>query len=75
MLQRICSLLRIRPPLTENKGLLSGSGAVIPNDGSSGWQTAAVFQKTNGTADSALYMNVGTIESSAFKPILSYEPN
>jgi len=73
MLRRICSLLRIRPPLTEDRGLLSGSGAVVPNDGSSGWQTAAVFQKTDGKADSALYMNVGSVESSVFRPILSYD--
>lgn len=75
MLQRICSLLRIRPPLTENKGLLSGSGYDVPVDGTAGWQTGAVFQKTNGIADAALYMNIGSAESSVFRPILAYDPN
>ena len=74
MLQRICSLLRIRPPLTENEGLLSGSGGSVPSDGSQGWQTGAFFQKTSGEDGSVLFVNLGSVGASMFRQVLLYDP-
>jgi len=68
MLHRICSLLRIRPPVKSDSGLLMGSGSVIPTDGDKGWQKGSIFQKTH--EDGALlYINEGSIANCAFKTI------
>lgn len=75
MLQRICSLLRIKSPLTEDKGFLSGSGYDVPVDGTAGWQTGAFFQKTRGENGSVLYVNLGTTGASVFRQVLLYDPD
>lgn len=74
MIQRICSLLRIRPPLTEDKGLLSGSGYDVPVDETVGWQTGSFFQKTRGEDGSVLYVNLGTVGACMFRQVLLYDP-
>ena len=74
MIKRICSLLRIRPPLTEDKGLLSGSGHNVPADGNGGWQIGAFFQKTHGADGSVLFVNLGTVTASVFRQVLLYDP-
>lgn len=74
MLQRICSLLRMKVPKTEDKGLLSGSGYDVPEDGGNGWQTGAFFQKTCGENASVLYVNLGTVGASVFRQVLLYDP-
>lgn len=74
MLQRICKLLRIKPPLTADEGLLSGSGHDVPVDGTAGWQTGAFFQKTRGDNASVLYVNLGTVGASVFRQVLLYDP-
>jgi hypothetical protein len=66
---RIHKLLRARPPALVDRGLLSASGSDVPADGTDGWQTSAIFQHTDGGAGTALYVNEGTVTSSAFKPI------
>ena len=64
----------MKVPKIEDRGLLSGSGNVVPSDESNGWQTGAFFQKTNGVNGSVLYVNLGTVESAMFRQVLLYEP-
>ena len=66
MLQRIASLLRIRPPITSNVGLLIASGATVPPDGSVGYQTSCIFQHTDGAHGTTLWTNEGDEISSTF---------
>ena len=71
MLQRVCSLLRMVPPVIDNRGLLWGSGSVVPTDGTDGWQTGALYQKTDGGDGTALFVNEGSVTSCAFVPLTS----
>lgn len=69
MIARICSLLRMQQPVLDNRGLLFGSGATVPTNGTDGWQTGAIFQHTDGGNNTAVYVNEGSITSSAFKAL------
>ena len=68
-LQRIASLLRIRPPVVLDRGLLSASGATVPTDGDDGYQIGCLFQKTDGGVGTALYVNEGSVTSCLFNAI------
>ncbi len=68
MIDRICSLLKIRKPAL-NTGLLIGSGLVVPTDGTAGWQTGAIFQHTDGSAGTAFYINEGTVTACDFNSV------
>ena len=70
MLQRVASLIRMLPPLTINRGLLSASGATKPVNGTDGFQTGCIFQHTDGTADTALYINEGSVTSCNFNAVI-----
>jgi hypothetical protein len=74
MIGRICSILRKKEPVGEDKGLLDGSGHDVPEDGSKEWQRGAFFQKTRGADGSALFVNLGNVESSMFRQVLLYDP-
>ncbi len=65
MLQRIANLLRVQPPVADNRGLLSGSGDTVPG-AVDGWQIGAIFQHTDGTDGTALYVNEGSVTSASF---------
>ena len=69
MIQRVCALLRMQPPIVDNRGLLSVSGATVPTDGTDGYQTGCIFQHTDGTAGTALYVNEGSVTSCDFNAI------
>lgn len=69
MLKRIASLLRFSPPAVGNEGLLFASGTTVPADGTYGYQVGCIFQKTNGGAETALYVNEGSVSSADFNPI------
>lgn len=69
MLQRIASLLRISPPAQENSGLLMASGPAVPTDGTAGYQPGCIFQHTDGSAGTVLYVNEGTASSCDFNAI------
>lgn len=70
MLQRICSLLKIKPPVQDNAGLLLASGATVPADGTAGYQPGCLFQHTDGTTyNTVLYCNVGTATSCDFNVV------
>jgi len=66
MLSRIASLLKIRPPVVENSGLLIASGITVPTDGEAGFQTGCLFQHTDGGANTSLYVNEGSATSCDF---------
>jgi hypothetical protein len=59
----------MNPPLVANRGLLFSSGATVPADGTDGYQTGCIFQHTDGGNNTALYVNEGSVTSSAFKAI------
>jgi len=69
MIQRVCSLLRMQPPVILDRGLLFASGSVVPTDGTDKYQTGCLFQHTDGGAGTALYVNEGTVTSCAFKAV------
>ena len=69
MLDRIASLLRIRPPSVESSGLLLASGATVPSDGVAGYQTGCLFQHTDGGDGTSLYVNEGTVNSCDFNAV------
>jgi hypothetical protein len=65
MLDRICSLLKIKKPEL-NSGYLFASGATVPVDASTGYQSGCIFQHTDGGAGTVFYVNEGTLASSSF---------
>jgi len=69
MIDRVCSLLRIKPPPVEAEGLLLASGPTVPADGTAGYQTGCLFQHTDGGAGTALYVNEGTVASCDFDAV------
>ncbi len=68
MIARIAALLKMKAPET-NRGLLFSSGTTKPTDGSDGYQTGCVFMKTDGGVGTSLYVNEGSVTSSAFNAI------
>lgn len=66
MLERVCELLKIRPPTGEVTGYLIASGPTVPTDADAGYQPGCIFIHTDGTAGSALYCNEGTVLSCDF---------
>jgi len=69
MIGRIASLLHIKEPAPQHKGILLTSGTTVPVDGASGYATGCLFQKTDGGAGTALYCNEGTLASSNFDAV------
>ena len=74
MLDRIAHLLRIQKPQIETRGLLLGSGTVVPTDGTDGWQVGALFQHTDGSGGTALYVNEGSVTSCEFNAVTTGGP-
>jgi len=70
MIDRIASLLRMRRP-DIGVGYLFDSGSTVPADATREYRTGAIFQHTDGGAETALYVNEGTASSSAFVPLLT----
>jgi len=66
MLQRISMLIKRQSGDPTIGGLLAAMGDTVPANGTQGFQTGAVFQKLNGGARTALYVNEGTEASCAF---------
>jgi len=70
MLDRTASLIRMQKPIIADRGLLFASGATVPTDGTDGYQTGAIFQHTDGGAETALYVNEGSVTSCDFNAIV-----
>jgi len=70
MIDRVCSLLRMNPPIVDNRGMLFSSGATVPTDGTDGYQTGCIFQHTDGGAETALYVNEGSVTSCDFNAVI-----
>ncbi len=68
MIDRVCSLIKMLPPL-RNRGLLWVSGITVPTDTTDGYQTGCVFLKTDGGAGTALYINEGSVTSCDFNAL------
>jgi len=68
MLQRVCHLIKMKPPANA-AGLLFASGATVPADATLGYQTGCLFQHTDGSGGTALYVNEGTYTSCDFNPL------
>lgn len=69
MQQRVCDLLRMQPAVIDNRGLLFSSGATVPTDGTDGYQTGCIFQHTDGSDGTALYVNEGSVTSCDFNAV------
>lgn len=70
MISRLASVLRFKPPVVADRGLLMLSGATVPTDGDDGYQTGCLFQHTDGGNATALYVNEGSITSCDFNAII-----
>ena len=57
MQERVCSLIRMKPPVHESNGLLFASDDTVPTDATVGYQTGCIFQHTDGGDGDALYVN------------------
>lgn len=68
---RICSLIRQQAPVQANRGYLDASGATVPTNGTDGYQTGCIFRHTDGSAETALYVNEGSVTSCTFVPLLT----
>lgn len=68
MIERICSLLKVKRP-SEEPGLRMASGTEVPTAGEKGYATGCIFQHTDGGAGDALYVNTGTVDSCSFTAI------
>jgi len=69
MISRVCSLLRMKQPVLADRGLLFASGATVPTDGTDGYQTGCIFQHTDGSGGTALYVNEGSVTSCDFNAV------
>ena len=70
MIDRVASLLRIKPPTKEDEGgYLIASGETVPANGSTGYATGCLFLKTNGGDGTALWCNEGDYSSSDFTAV------
>lgn len=69
MLPRIAHLLKMKPPIADDRGFLFASGATKPTDGTDGYQAACLFQDTT---NGLLYINEGSITSSDFDPVSGF---
>lgn len=67
MIDRLCSLLKIKKPSSD--GLLLASGTSVPTDGVQGYSTGCLFQHTDGGDGTALYVNEGTFASCDFNAV------
>lgn len=68
MLGRVAELLGFKPrtPSSKPAGFLFAHGTTVPTDGTAGYATGCVFQKTNGGANTSLYVNEGSATSCDF---------
>lgn len=69
MLERVSSLLKMAPPVSGDRGLLFASGATVPTDGTDGYQPGCIFQHTDGSTGTALYVNEGSVTSCDFNAV------
>lgn len=69
MLDRVASVLRIKPPDPTGEGYLLASGITVPTDGEAGYATGCLFQHTDGGDGTALYVNEGTVTSCNFNAV------
>ncbi len=53
------------------KGIIQAYGDTVPADGADGYAPGCIWHHTDGTDDTALYVNEGTNTSADFNPIVS----
>ena len=66
MLGRLQALMRHSRDNPQADGKLIVVGTSVPSDGSTGYQTGCIYQKTDGSAGTSFHVNEGTLASSAF---------
>lgn len=57
---------RDRVEIIPGVGILRAWGDTVPADGTAGYATGCIFHHTDGGANTALYVNEGTIDSCDF---------
>jgi hypothetical protein len=51
------------------KNAFLSAGTAVPSDGTSGYNTGALFQETDGASPAAVFVNLGTTASAAFRAL------
>jgi len=69
MLQRICKLLHRQVHPRSVVELLWAMGTTVPADGTAGYEPGCLFQHTDGSTNTALYINEGTSTSCDFNAV------
>lgn len=60
--------------LRNASGIVDAYGTVVPVDGTAGFITGATFKKTDGAANTSLYVNEGSVTSSDFNAAIADVP-
>ncbi len=66
MIGRVSTLLRKQVPDVEAEGLLFASGSGAPTNSEAGFQTGCIYQRVDGGANTAFYINEGNAASSTW---------
>jgi len=69
MIGRVRKLLRMGEAHRDDGGLLFASGPTVPTAATAGYRTGCIFQHTDGTAGTALYINEGSVTSCTFAAV------
>ena len=67
---RICSLIKMKAP-ENNAGFLEVSGTGAPANTANLYQTGCIYKRTDGGAETAIYVNEGTFTSPSWVPLLT----
>ncbi len=63
-----------QPTLKNAIGIIDAYGTTVPVDGTAGYITGATFKKSNGGANTSLYVNEGSVTSSDFNAAIADVP-
>lgn len=66
MIGRVAALLRMKPPLVADVGLLFSSGPTVPSDDTVGYQPSCMFQDTT---NGIVYVNEGSVAACDFNAV------
>ena len=69
MLGRLQELMRHSRENPQAAGKLLVAGVTVPTDGDTGYATGCLYQKTDGSSGTSVYVNEGSITSAAFVAI------
>lgn len=73
MIGRIAKLLGFKKPVPGDEvvGYLFARGSTVPSDGATGYAKGCIFQQTDGSEGTVLYVNEGSVTSADFNAVAS----